>query len=441
MSRLTLALLLAGCAPAGPRTATPAMPPGTRTYALVGGQWFDGASFVPRTMYVVGEAFTAREPARVDSVVNLDGGYIVPPFGDAHTHNLDGALNLETVRNAYLAEGTFYVQVLTNTRTGAEAVRARRNRPGTLDVVYSHGGLTSTLGHPFMAYEPRAMGLRNPAVWKDHTEEIRKSRIRENNAYWFIDSLADLEAKWPAILSGKPDVIKVYLLDAEQYEVKRARAGLGENGLRADLVPEIVRRAHAAELRVWAHVNTAYDFGVAARAGVDGFAHLPAGVEPGRGPQRYLIQDADARVAARHGAAVAPTVEVRSRYARSDSARLQQIRDVMRRNLRLLRAHGVRIVVGSDMFGRTARSEVEALQALGVWDNTQLLTLWAETTPRVIFPERRIGRLLPDYEASLLVLDCNPIETFDCTEAIRLRMKQGRLIELPAVDSSAVSRP
>jgi predicted amidohydrolase YtcJ len=42
-------------------------------------------------MYVVGSVFRERRPSRVDSVVNLDGRFVVPPFGDAHQHLFDPA--------------------------------------------------------------------------------------------------------------------------------------------------------------------------------------------------------------------------------------------------------------------------------------------------------------------------------------------------------------
>jgi imidazolonepropionase-like amidohydrolase len=43
---------------------------------------------------------------------------------------------------------------------------------------------------------------------------------------------------------------------------------------------------------------------------------------------------------------------------------------------------------------------------------------------------RRIGRLAPGYEASLLVLDANPLAEFSNVKRIRLRMKQGELIQI-----------
>ena len=110
--------------------------------AYSGGRWFTGERFETRTFYSVHGTLETRAPARVDRTVDLAGGYVIPPFGDSHTHNLDGPFRLESTVAAYQREGTFYVQVLTNTRSGAEAVRARFNRPCTLDVSYAHGGLT-----------------------------------------------------------------------------------------------------------------------------------------------------------------------------------------------------------------------------------------------------------------------------------------------------------
>ena len=46
-------------------------------------------------------------------------------------------------------------------------------------------------------------------------------------------------------------------------------------GLDPRLVPLIVNKAHAAGLRVSAHVDTVTDYRIALKAGVDEMAHLP----------------------------------------------------------------------------------------------------------------------------------------------------------------------
>jgi hypothetical protein len=188
--------------------------PGEPVIAVENGRWFDGSGFEDRTFYIVDGLLEATRPARIDSVIDLRGRFVVPPLGDAHTHNLDGPFGLDEMRRAYRDEGTFYVQVLTNTTRGAEQVRDRFLVRCSIDVVYANGGLTSTLSHPFLAYEPRAMGLFDD--WEAHAAEIRQSRIRERDAYWFNDDEAVLAEKWPRILAAEPGVIKIFLLDASE---------------------------------------------------------------------------------------------------------------------------------------------------------------------------------------------------------------------------------
>lgn len=404
------------------------------SYAFTNGQWFTGNGFRLGTRYAVNGVFVERRPARVDSTIDLRGGFAIPPFGDAHTHNLDAPSTVDALREAYVREGTFYVQVLTNTRTGAEAARPQFNRPCALDVTYANGGLTSTLSHPFIAYEPFAMGLYNPRQWAAHATQIRQSRLRENDAYWFIDTRADLDAKWAHILAGHPDLIKIFLLDASESAPVPADTGLPSgHGLKPSLAAEIVRRAHAVGLRVAAHVETAKDFEIAAQAGVDIFAHLP-GYAMSREERADLreIGESAARLAGDRVVVVTPTVRISLFGHGPDSAAdIARRRDLQRRNITLLEQHGVRVVVGSDWYGQTAWPEIEAMRALDLWDNLALLKLWSEATPQTIFPTRRVGRLEPGYEASFLVISEDPIQRLEAVRDIRLRVKQGCLVSLP----------
>jgi imidazolonepropionase-like amidohydrolase len=290
--------------------------------------------------------------------------------------------------------------------------------------------LTSTLSHPFQAYEPRAAGFFDYAVWRQHWAEIRKSRKLENDAYWFIDSVPDLTAKWPGILAGRPDLIKIFLLNASETARPAPPDSIdfAGHGLKPSLVPLIVRRAHDAGLRVAAHIETAADFEVAVRAGVDIMAHLP-GYELGKNESvsGREISEGVAQLAGESGLVATPTVSLASLVWNDpdSAATVQRRRELQRKNLALLMRHGVRIAVGSDWFGQTARGEFDALRALSLWNNLALMRMWSETTPRSIYPTRRIGRLEPGYEASFLVLDRDPIKDIEALKSIRLRVKQG----------------
>ena len=166
------------------------------------------------------------------------------------------------------------MQVLGNYATGAGRARPFLNKSTTLDASYANGMLTSTFGHPFMVYEPFALGIYDYAETLRSLEEIKKSRLAENNAYWFLNSKTDVDAKWEKVLAAKPDVIKIGLLDAENY-AKRVAAGNIGNGLAPEVAEYVVPKAHKAGLWVYAHIDTASDFRLGVRIGVDGFAHAP----------------------------------------------------------------------------------------------------------------------------------------------------------------------
>lgn len=249
--------------------------PSQKTYEFSNGQWFDGKSFKRQTFYSVGGNLTRRKPPTVDETIDLKNGFVTPPFADAHTHNLDGLRDFERISQAYLSEGTFYVQVLGNHASGAKQVRPLLDKPSTLDVVYANGMLTCTYGHPFMVYEPLAMGIYNVSESFRRIDEVKKSRRAENNAYWFLDTKVDVDTKWEKILAAKPDIIKISLIDAENYERYLAADDMLNKGLSPEVAAYVVQKAHQAGLRVYAHIETANDFRLGLRIGVDGFAHAP----------------------------------------------------------------------------------------------------------------------------------------------------------------------
>lgn len=439
MPKPILPLLLAGAlachaaAPHGPSPTEWARPnPAAPAWELKKGRWLSGDRFEATTWYAVQGILQRRRPARVDSVLDLQGRYVIPPFADAHNHMLGTPGSLDPFRAKYLAEGSFYVQVLGERKSASDRIRSQFNTACTLDVAWANGPLTSTLGHGFENAESKAMGLFDlQAALRTREADLMASRLSENDAYWFIDSVADLDRKWPAIVAGKPDILKIIIVFSDDSAERAPWASKTwyMKGLRPRLVPEIVRRAHAAGLRVAAHVDTGHDFAVAVRAGADVLAHsVGYGVPPGREAE-FRISDEVARLAAAHDVVVIPTAAVETDFRQpADSAGLARDLGVQRENLRLLTKYGVRIAVGPDMYGWTARREIDALRRLAVWDDRILLKMWYETTPRSIYPGRKIGRLAEGYEASFLALPGNPLTDLGAVDSIAVRMKQGCLL-------------
>lgn len=400
----------------------------TRTLAFTNGRWFDGESFVSETVYAADGLFTRRRPARVDSTVDLDGRWVVPPYGEAHNHNVEGSRAADVSR-AYLAAGIFYVKNPNSLPAARERLAAVINTPTSIDAVFAGGGLTTSDGHPW------DLVRRNIArgIWKESDAEGAFVQS--------IDDLAALEAKWPGILAQHPDFIKTYLLYSEEYAQRSGdSAYFSWSGLRPAVLAAIVEKAHAAGLRVSTHVESAGDFRNALRAGVDEINHLPGfrldrDRPDGWQAATYALTRDDAQAAARQGTVVVTTVGPTLDFLASERAAAlppgmgDAWRDVIVANLRRLAEAGVWIAVGTDNYGSTDAREALALHRTGVFTNTQLLVMWTETTAATIFPERKIGRLADGYEASFLVLDGNPLADFANTGRIVMRVKRGRLLE------------
>jgi hypothetical protein len=398
----------------------------SHNYEFANGNWFDGQKFVRRTFYSAGGVLSSKRPARVDRVFDFSGKYIVPPFGEAHNHNLDWSSDEQFARvnKMYLDAGIFYVKNPNSLLRSKQPTAAHINLPNTVDGILSNGGLTGPGGHPIEIVAPQR-GF--------------KPDDGEGGFYYVIDNAADLERKWPAIKAGRPDFIETYLLYSEEYAKRKDdKAYDGWKGLDPAVLPEIVRRAHQEGLCVSTHVETASDFHHAVVAGVDEINHLP-GFRPDRNDManytslaRYEISEADARLAAKKAIFVVTTIgeavdqTFNEKY--DERARLA-VRAMLVQNLNILRKHHVRIAIGSDSFRKTALAEALSLAKLQSIDNLTLLKMWCETTAATIFPKRKIGYLKDGYDANFLVLTANPLVDFANVKTIELRLKQGEPLQ------------
>ena len=361
---------------------------------------------------------TSKRPKRVDSIIDLKGKFVIPPFGEAHNHNVGGA-NVEIIRS-YLEDGIFYVKNPNILPRDRASVEAKINSPESIDVAFANGGLTASEGHP-IGLAKRNVGR---GVWTESDAD---------GAFYFtIDNKTDLDRKWGAVLAGKPDFIKTYLLYSEEYEKRKGDKKYQYwKGLDPALLVDIVQLAHRNGLRVSTHVESAVDFHNAVNAGADEINHMP-GFRGGPNldipdPKVYEISEEDARLAARKGITVVTTLGGISSF----KGPLREKGDTLHsRNLRLLKKHGVNIAIGSDEYRKTSAPEARYLHELGVYSNLELLKIWCENTAATIFPKRRIGHLKDGYEASFLVLSANPLEDFQNTGKIEMRVKQGKLLSL-----------
>jgi hypothetical protein len=428
MRRLTTALLVSttlGCAPGGGPDSIPDAAADAPSIAFTNAQWLGSSGFERGTRYVVAGRISTSRPARVDTTVDLTGGFVVPPFGEAHNHNIDFSTDSGTAALVarYLQDGVFYAKNPGNVPRARAQLRGRINVPTGVDAIFAHGLLTATDGHPLGLYR------RNLARGGMGPED------GDGGFFWIIDSLPDLERKWPRIVEGRPDFIKVILVHSEQYATRRADTSwFNWKGLDPALVPEIVRRAHRANLRVSAHIETAADFRAAVAAGVDEINHMPGfrGDERTQLPEPRIFELSadDARRAAARKIVVVTTLGGVSalRSDGPDSLMRRRADSLHTRNLRLLRAAGVHLAIGSDAYRDDSSGEIRYLATLGVFSDLELLRLWSESTPGAIFPSRRVGCLEDGCEASFLVLGADPSNDISRVGDIRLRLKDGMIL-------------
>ena len=396
----------------------------SKAYEFVNGRWFNGEDFKNRRSYSVDGVLKSEKPTRIDSVIDLTGKYVIPPFGEAHNHNIEYSGRIDEVLRAYILAGIFYVKNPNNLPTARTALSGKINTPTTVDVMFANGGLTASGGHPFGIVKRSVERGENPEIWA------------EGSFYFSIDNIADLDRKWGRVLAGKPDFIKTYLQYSEEYERRKGDdTYLDRRGLNPALLPEIVKRAHVAGLSVATHVETATDFHNAVVAGVDEINHTPGFTPEKRDwkkydASRFRISESDARLAARNRTTVVTTLIFAIDHALQKNAGepFSEIRELLVNNLQLLKKHGVRLAIGSDSYRQTSLDEALNLQKLGAFDNRTLLKMWCETTATTILPKRKIGYLRNGYEASFLVLSGNPLQDFANVQKIEKRFKQGEFL-------------
>jgi len=130
--KLMLSGLLIGASLGCTRPSSVVPGPNERAVEYRGGRWFDGVAFVERPMYVVGSVLRERRPSRVDSVVNLDGRFVVPPFADAHQHLFDPSRASAFVARQ-VHDGIFYIKEQSGAPMARRIAERALSAPGGVD--------------------------------------------------------------------------------------------------------------------------------------------------------------------------------------------------------------------------------------------------------------------------------------------------------------------
>jgi imidazolonepropionase-like amidohydrolase len=377
---------------------------------VTGAHWWNGSTFVAGDVHIRDGRFVRRAD-RNARLLDFSGCYLIPPFADAHNHGLgtgDEARDREMIAR-YRRDGVLYMQSHGNfPLTAADRQRLGLGASDGIDASLAQGSITGVGGHSMGMIRDRLL----PTGWfPGQTIESL-----DNKRFYQIDSLTDLQAKWPLVRAAQGDIVKFFLYNSSQHAARRADpAFFGRRGIDPALATPIVKLAHEAGLRASAHVVDVDDYRTALAAGADIIAHVP---------RDGLLTEADARQARDQGAVVITTCGFLARIAGDER---QQVIETQKRNLTMLRQAGLHLAIGSDDPADTSGGEVAHLHGLGVFSWAELLAMWTDSTPRAIFPDRRIGRIADGFEASFLALEGNPLEDWSSTKRIRVRVKLGHV--------------
>jgi imidazolonepropionase-like amidohydrolase len=315
-------------------------------------------------------------------VIDAKALYLIPPFADAHTHNIDmpydGPAN--KFHKKAISEGVFYATNPNNIRAAGPTAKAAA---GLVEYQATGGGLTRPGGHPEPLYRWMAsQGWLGPMT-ADQTE---------GQAFHHVTTPAEARAAVAKVKANGAAIIKLYLLNHDNAK---------SEGLSAENFIAAAAEAKRLGLRPVVHIENAADFRLATKAGVFAIMHMPYNAPDADHPAAGLmITTEDAALAAKANIIVVPTTTVvQMRY---DGAKLAEMQAIQRHNLTLLHGAGVRIAVGADNYSLGLHDEVNNLRSFALFDGAEIITMATENGTALAFPERKLGKIMPSYEASFV---------------------------------------
>ncbi len=306
------------------------------------------------------------------------------------------------------------------------------------------GGITGPESHPAEIYEALALGIRSYEEQVARADEIQASRRWADDAYFVVETVDDVQAKWPIILENEPDFIKAYMRNSERYEEGFGKWGPG-GGIDPDLLPVIRELSDEAGLRLAVANSSPGDFRASVAAKADLVTHVPCYQDSMSDPEspyytvhtdercRLSTADADAAAAAGMG-----SVLIVSEWAKE---RPEVYLGWEKHNVGLLETAGAPLAIGSNAYGSTVIDGLIAGAQKRFFEPARLLRLATTDTARMIFPDRQAACLEPGCEASFLVVGGNPLEDFSRIRDIRLRVKDGEPLTTEDIQGGASADP
>lgn len=380
--------------------------------------WWTGDGFDYGKRYVADGIFVAASE-QVDTTVDLEGQYVLPPLADAHNHNLQTPYLVENFAQGYVDQGVLYGAMLCGSPSSAAQTRELLAATA-LDIRLAGACVSSSDGHPLRM----AMGGVGENA-KQAPEAIY------DKGYIVIDQPSDIAAKRRLFEQAGGDLSKLILVHHEDDARRNNETYFGLNGLTAEVFVNLVNELHKNGQTVVVHTESAADFALAVSAGVDWIGHLPGyHWHEGKTADDYRLSETVVQQAAAQGIAVIPTASVVNLFNGLNEQEVAQVQALQKENLHLLQHAGVTLLSGSDLFMGSVVDELLYLQQFD-FTPAELLMMSTFTTPKALFPQRNIGRLDDGYEASFVSFERNPMNDLEHLSSPVYVVKQGRQLQTP----------
>lgn len=401
-----------------------------------GARVFDGTGAPARVADVlirgdrIAEVGAKLRTGRNTRTVDARGLTLLPGLHDLHTHlRATGFGGVEDLGKAYAGHLGYGITSVTDFSMSGEMLAPVRAMTGSGQVRAPNLQLAIRIGVPG--------GHGTEYGWGDFfTLEAPTPRAAE---------LAMRRA-----LPYRPDVIKVF---ADGWRYGRSP---DLNSMNVPTLSAIVQRAHASNIPVITHTVTLEGAKVAARAGVDALGH---------GIGDALVDDELIQLMRANGTGYVPTMvvyepqearaflpaewrqlrpperareEARMRAPPATTPALEVRRwDILKENLRRLKAAGIRVGVGTDAGiggvyqGSSAIREIRVLADNGLTPTEALAA--ATDNSAAILRSADHGRIVPGQRADLLLVGGRPDQRIEDLYDVRRVWTSGREASLPAL--------
>jgi imidazolonepropionase-like amidohydrolase len=204
---------------------------------------------------------------------------------------------------------------------------------------------------------------------------------------------------------------------------------VGAFGYSEDEIRAIVAEARARQTYVLAHAYTAEAIARAVRCGVRTIEH------------GNLVDLPTAHLMAENGVYAVPTLVTYEALANEGAqyglppesvAKIADVRDAGLRSLGIYREAGVKMGFGSDLLGPSQRLQSEEFRIRAeILGPREVIASATVIGAEVLGMESKLGRIMPEAWADLLVVEGNPLRDVACLrgqgERIPLVMKAGKI--------------